>query len=413
MKSSVIIFCAIVSVFFIISGCTKENAPTSPGNGHDNNDSTETVVRYVSPTGLGTETGKSKENAADFLDPEFWDMIRQEIANKSIKVQFLDGDYRRAYTDKPLNLTNIGDPDHKLILNGGDNVVFTLPPVISDISERKGHVISIGAAQNMVINGFHFTGPGFVGYIIEIGSSSMSTKNITVKNCSFINMTGVYYGAAGAHYEGTSYITFKNDTFKNVGYNSHAHFIYNAYGASHINIIDCYFENCTGDYVRFRQDDYCTVKGSTFIRSSDEFLGRVFIMMPVFNNVDPGDEYLRTHYAFVNNEFINKTSVTVENAISYYAAGYPSPGTDYLLTKEEGEILKTGTVKEKTHLLKENFDINPSKIRIPNNTFSSGIKRQFALQTYAKYGAASKGFEGTGDITGTISTQNKPFDWEP
>src|SRR5699024_2748361 len=407
IKLSKIIFYVLFITFIFFSGCAISASPNE-----NEPDMRDAIVRYVSPVGEGSKTGESKNNAADFSDPDFWDLIGKEISNEPIVVQFLAGEYGEAITENPLELERIGDPNHKLTLQGGEDVNFRL-----ENTEEKSTAIDIRGAQNIVIDDFHFTGDGKWGYIIRItklSDSDIPTTHITVQNSSFIDMEGIIYGISGAHHDETSYITYRNNTFKRVGIDAHSHFIYNAYGASHISIIDNHFEDCMGDFVRFRGNgENNIVKGSTFKKVLDRFTGRVFIMMPVFNDVDPGDEPFATNYAFVDNEFINNQRDSTENAISFYHSGYSPPNSNYLLTEEEGKILRQGSVDQKTNLLRDNFGIDPDKIRMYNNTFSFGITRKFTLETYAKYGAKNKGFEGDGEITATINTQEEPFDWEP
>src|SRR5699024_7903397 len=152
-------------------------------------------------------------------------------------------------------------------------------------------------------------------------------------------MRGIIYGATGCSYEETSYITFKQDTFKRIGKSGTAHMIYNAYGADHIYVINSHFEDCKGDYVRFRDDcDYGLVSGCTFLKKSEQFSGKAFISMPLFNSREPvGDEYFATNYAFTNNEFINQSFTTIDYAMKFHNSGFSPPEWNYLLTKAEGE----------------------------------------------------------------------------
>ena len=401
----------LVSIF-VITGCSKEKG--FEDSKIEVPDIEQSSILYVSPMGDGSKTGESASNAADFLDPYFWDRVRKAVLKESIEVQFTPGEYGRAYTEKALVLDKIGHPSNKLIIRGGDDVIFTLKEGV----KTKSYVIDIRGAQNIVIDGFHFTGNGSINYVVRftrIPGGAIPTTNITMQNSSFIDMEGVIYGATGCSYEETSHITYKNNVFKRIGVAGTAHMIYNAYGSSNIHVIDCYFEDCMGDYVRFRDRcDFGVVKGSTFVKTLDRFEGRVFISMPQFNSREPvGDEYFSTNYAFVDNEFSNKTFVTTDNALTFFHAGFSPPEWKYLLNKEEGQILRTGTLIQKKNLLRENFGIEPDKVRMHNNTFSSRITREFALITMPSYGAASRGFTGSGDISDLFNTQSTPFDWEP
>jgi len=394
MKHLNIAFSFILISLFFFSACSKKEDVLEKDEDSDN---TESSVWYVSPKGSGTKSGKSAINAADFLDPKLWDQVRKQLLKEPTEVLFLEGEYNRAYTEEALVLDKIGHPDNKLTLKGGDDVIFTLNEGV----KTKSYVIDFRGAQNILMDGFHFTGNGSINYVVRftrIPGGAIPTTNITFQNSSFIDMEGVIYGATGCSYEETSHITYKNITFKRIGVAGTAHMIYNAYGASNIHVIDCYFEDCMGDFVRFRDRcDYGIVSGSTFLKTLDRFEGRVFISMPQFNSREPvGDEYFSTNYAFFDNIFTNKTFVTTDNALTFYHAGFSPPEWNYLLNNEEGSVLRTGTTIQKTNLLQENFGIDPAKVRMHNNTFSSRITRILALITMPSYGALNKGFSGSG-----------------
>src|SRR5699024_12127550 len=131
--------------------------------------------------------------------------------------------------------------------------------------------------------------------------------NILFKNSSFIDMEGIIYGATGCSYEETSHITYQNLTFKRIGVASSAHMIYNAYGTTHVHIIDCHFEDCMGDFVRFRDaSDYGIVKNSVFLKTSNDFTGKMFIAFLQLNSHEQVvDEFCHSYDAFKANDFYN------------------------------------------------------------------------------------------------------------
>ncbi len=405
-------------VFMVFSvlcmSCSKGKDDTSTPINNEDSTLIESDIWYVSPNGSGDKTGATADDAADFLSDIFWDKIRKKLLEEPITVQFLDGEYGRAYTEKPLVLDKIGHPKHKLIIKGGKDVIFTLKEGV----KTKSYVVDVRGAQNIVIDGLHFTGDGSINYVLRftrVPGGGMPTTNITLRNSSFIDMEGIIYGATGCSYEETSHITFKRDTFMRIGESGTAHMIYNAYGSDHIYVIESYFEDCRGDYVRFRDDcDYGFVKACTFLKSSEQFSGRAFISMPLFNSREPvGDEYFATNYAFIDNKFKNTSFTEIDYAMKFHQSGFSPPEWDYLLTKSEGDILTSGTSFEKKNLLLNNFGINTDSVRVHGNTFSSRIKHRFVLTTRPAYGAKNKGFSGTGDIYNIINKQTAAFDWEP
>jgi hypothetical protein len=372
------------------------------------------TVRYVAPTAIGNGNGLSASNAADFLEKIFWKNIQDLLASQPVIVEFLGGDYSRAYTENALMIANMGDARNTLLLEGNplNTTIFTLP-VTDSPTKARPHVIEINNSVNITLKNFHFTGGGTINNVLNITSTpGHTTYNILIENCTWTDIKGVIYGATGATRKGTYHITFKNCTFKQVGRNSASHMIYNAYGSHHISVINSYFEDCTGDYIRFRDKcDYGIVKGCTFVHSWN-VANVKFISMPLFNDGKPfpGDESFATNYAFTDNSFNSKvTSVT---AIAFYSKGYTAPGYNYLLNPAEGAILAEGNHQQKKMLLERNFGIFPEKVRMFNNTYAGLADSAVILSTMAGYGAESKGWTGSGTITDLINTSSVPFIWE-
>lgn len=369
------------------------------------------LTLFVAPTKLGTGSGTTKENAADFLSASFWSSVKSHLASKSVKVQFQEGEYLRAYTEKPLEIESTGNATNKLILSGSKGVIFNAP---ADLNlATKSHLLRIASSQNVIIYNIHFTGHGKLNYAMPIRNPS--SKNIIVDSCSWIDMRGIVYGASGCHSQANNVI-YQNCTFKRIGATSGAHMIYNAYDVSRISVINCLFEDCPGDYVRFRDNaDYCLVANSIFKRNYfaayPERGG--FISMPVFNDVNPGDEFFATNYAFYNNQFINNSTIQVASVFTFYCSGFTPPNYDYLLTGAEGVNLTRGTTSEKLEILQNNFGIDVTKIRISGNSYTGNTKYIFSITSVANYGSVSKGWAGTVDIENLIPVNHTPFAWEP
>lgn len=365
---------------------------------------------FVSYKQMGTGTGDSKSNAADFLSSSFWKEVNNQLKEQPVKVTFLEGNYSRTFTQKPLKIEGMGNPEHLLSLEGiPEKTWFTADP--KEFSEERSVLVDIVNSQNIQVRNFSFKGDGKLGYALRITSTKGNeTKNILINNCLWTDMRGIVYGTTGVHQKGTKNVTYKNCTFKRVGIDSHSHHIYNAYNPSYIYVIDSHFEDCTGDYVRFRDStDYCVVKGSKFVRNKD-FPSYPFISMPNFNKVRA--ESFASNYAFFDNDFINNGDNVIVNAIVLHHYGHNRPGFNYLLTKEEGNVLTRGTAAEKKKLLSENFGIDTDRIRVYNNRYSNNIKNKVAVGSFPNYGAESKGWKGFGDIYATVKNTDVPFKWE-
>lgn len=365
----------------------------------------DSIIRYVSPVSKGKGNGESINDAADFLDPHFWKLVEIGLVNKPCEVKFLAGDYSKAYIEDGLILNGIGNEINKLILTGNDNVIFSLPEGYSD----KRDVIRLNNCQNIHLRDLHFTGDGRTEYALRI--TGTDSKKILIENCSWVDMKGIIYGATGAH-QGASNINYRDCIFKRIGFNAGSHMMYHSYGASYIGVFNCHFEDCMGDYVRFRaRTDFGIVKESTFIRNYN-YPDVIFVAIPCFNDVDPGDEWFGTNFSFTSNKFENKGSSSTTNPISFYHQGYSPKQFNYLLTKTEGELLINGTTTEKNRILKNNFGLDVNKIRTSNNKFSSNILRCITIRSFAAYGATSLGWTGTAEITELINTTKSSFEWE-
>jgi hypothetical protein len=366
-------------------------------------------LRYVAANQVGNGDGLSAANAADFLSSTFWPKVQQLLSKSPVTVKFLSGNYSRAYTEKFLSMDGMGNEKNLLTLEGDPvNTVFSLP----EGTIVKSQVIKVTNAVNITLKNFKFTGNGPANYVLNITTDAgKTTSRITIENCSWEDMKGVVYGATGATKEGTHHITFKNCTFKRIGKNAGSHMIYNAYSSHHISIIDSYFEDCTGDYIRFRDRcDYGVVKGTTFHQKAPVG-GIKFISMPLYNDGKPsiGNEAFATHYAFTNNTFIS--DVPGLKSVQFSNSGYSAVGYNYLLTPEEGEVLNKGKEEEQRKLLLNNFGITAAEVRIHNNTYK-GVTSDVFLRSVAGYGATAKGWQGDGNITQIINKSAVPFTWE-
>lgn len=366
-------------------------------------------TRYVAPVLKGNGDGKSAVHAADFLDANFWKDIQLLLAQGSVTVKFTAGTYSRAYSEKSFIIDKMGNAQHRLLLEGtGTGAFFTAQTGLGS----KIVMMMIRDSQNITVRKFNFNGDGNIQYVLRIlgtqGKPGLA-KNILIENCVWSDMRGVVYGATGCHYTAEQ-VTYKGCKFYRIGINHASHMIYNAYGAKHIRIIDSHFEDCTGDFVRYRDDcDYGLVRGSTFIRNLafPTTANFSFIAIPLFNDVNPGDEHFATNYSFVSNVFTN-----APYAFTFYHEGFSPVSHNYLLTSAEGKTLVSGTVAAKKALLIKNFGIDPDKVRLNANQYNN-VAGRILFGTAVAYGAVSKGWTGSVDITNLFKESNTSvFSWE-
>ena len=74
--------------------------------------------------------------------------------------------------------------------------------------------------------------------------------------------------------------------------------------------------------------------------------------------------------------------------------------------------MENGTKQAKINLLKENFGLDISKIRIANNRYPGIYDKNVSINSGVMYGAESLGWTGTVDIADIFDSTLLPFDWE-
>ena len=370
---------------------------------------------YVSPEERGDGGAESPATAAYFRNMDFWALVNQAVQKEPVVVNFLGGTYLVSSEAKQamptLALSGLGHDRHLLTLQGADegNVVFTRH---AD-DPRKGKTgpgfFKITRSQNVRVRNFEFTAEQPIGYATHFGGN----KNVVVEKCRWIDLPGVYYGATGTAGELTDHVTLRDCVFQRVGSGGHAHMAYNAYDPKHIRFIRCHFEDCAGDYVRFRDGtDFGVVVGCTF-KSTGTYrnVNVPFITVPLFNDDDPSKqkkspnyEYFGTHFLIFDNTFhyANENPKGSRVALRFHHSGFDPPGRNHLLTIEQARLLETGTPSEKKAFMRDNFGIDTDHVHFFNNRFI-GVEPNVEYRSAAAYGAQSKGWSGIVNITDTIN----------
>ena len=393
------------------------NCGVAPVNGSETlatGDDTQNF--YVAPQEVGDGRGVSQTTAANFRNMDFWSPVRRAVEKSPVVVNFLGGKYIVSSDAKrampTLALSDLGHKDHPLTLQGMNKeaVVFTRHPDDSREGKKGPGFLQITRSQNLLIRNLHFTGKHPIGYATHFGGN----KNILIEGCSWIDLPGVYYGATGTADASTDHVTFRNCVFKRVGSGGHAHMAYNAYDPKHIRFVDCYFEDCAGDYVRFRDGtDFGVVVGCTF-KSTGSYrnVNMPFIAVPLFNDDDPSKhkrspnyEFFGTHFLISDNTFLyaNDSPEGVRAALLFHHSGFDPPDRNHLLTSEQARLLEKGTVAGKKAFMLKHFGIDADNVHFFNNRFI-GVDLKVAYRSAAAYGAKSKGWSGTIDITDTVNS---------
>jgi hypothetical protein len=358
------------------------------------------ITHNVAPTGSAS--------AEDYRSVSFWDGVAAELkSGDDVTVVFRRGEYSEPAPVQG-SRTRVGRADRILTLVSEEPgaAAFTIVPDVVDQSdvrcERRDMAprpFYLRNAENVVLSGMTFTGPGTIGYVVRVEGVS---NHVTIRDCAFRDLPGVVFGATGATHPSTRNVVVERCSFRNVGCDSHAHMMYNDHGAHHITVRKCRFEECAGDYVRFRDRvDHCVVDSCTFIHRGDLYREtRPFVAVPVFNDCRPGSqdcpdplddpayEYLGTHFTVKDNIFEFRVGGDRAFVLGVLHTGWDPPRRAHLLSEPEGQLLERGTARERMAILREHFGIDMTAIRFYGNAVR-GERHLAALESYASHGATS------------------------
>lgn len=386
----------------------------------------EAIRLFVASGAIGTGDGSGPGAAADFRDMKFWQGINARLAEQPVTITFLAGTYviseARDRRQPPLQLDGLGDARHSLVLEGerAGAVVFTRHVAdrrIADYpkAERAGlkgpGLFFFLNGRNATVRNLTFTAPEVpMGYATNFGGG----KDVTIERCHWHDLQGVYFGATGTTGAATDHVTFRDCRFERVGSGGHAHMIYNAYDPLHIRLVGCHFEDCGGDYVRFRDGtDYGVVVNCTF-RSTGRYLGThmPFVAVPLFNDDNPAEkkrtanyEYFGTHFLICGNRFIYESEEKPDTrvAVLFNHSGFDPPNRRHLLDPAEAKILREGTADERRALVGRNLGVDLAQVHVFGNEHTH-VAHRGVYRCNAAYGARPRGGEGRFEIGDLFNT---------
>ncbi len=346
---------------------------------------------YVGPTALGNGSGSDWNNRASYVNASFWDNMQTALNTAPVVVRFAGA----SYTQGMLDLSGMGHPVNLLTIMAN---TLHAPVFSSSVS----HQLKLRGAQNIRVYGLTFSGPGITSFAVWCQSSGKTTSRfLTFDTCKFENLTEVAYGAIGI-LDNSRDITVTGCTFNNVGVGGGAHMLYCDHDARNLTVTNCTFTNCKGDYVRFRDDtDFAKVDNCTF-RSTSATYNQDFIRLPLFNDVNPGDEYFGTDFQFTNNSFdYDVASGTNRVAIAFDVSGFNSPPYDFSPTTTQAATLSGTDYAAARALLSANMGIEALRVKIHGNTFS-GTAFWEAYGYFANYGSSGSGVNGYTNVRPSV-----------
>ncbi len=355
------------------------------------------TTRYAAPTAQGTGDGTSKANAALYTSSTFWNNTQTLLGSDAVQVIFVNGTYANSLT-----LTLRGHATNQLSLVGESATGTVFNGTVSSI-------MTLAGCRNMVVRDFNFRGAA-TSYALRVTQSGTTpSTNVTIESCSFVDMTSLVYGALGIHY-GSNYIYVFENEFRRCGVDSLFHFIYAAYDPHHIYVSGNVFEDSGGAYVRFRDNaDHGHVTNNFFNKTGTfanaDSTKTIFVDIPTFNDVNPGDETIASNYVVTGNTFRFHSSGPDRRAYNLTHSGYDPSGLSYLMTASEGTMLERGTPAQIKNLLATEADIQLDSMIFEGNSYINADTRQ-AFRSAAMYGAVSQGWDGTANISDAYFTRD-------
>lgn len=335
------------------------------------------------------------------LDAAFWSGIQTMLQTNHVDVVFADGTYNISST---ITLSNIGSATKRLQLKANSVGAAVLTGSITKL-------MSLNNCQNILIHRLKFTGA-----VSEYALVIQRSPNITVAYCRFENMPNLYYGAVGAHYATSNNVIIRQSQFSKIGVGSTAHMIYGAFGVKRLKVIENIFTDCSGSFIRFRGDNstHGVVYGNTFnstgtymvtTTSGTTAVNPIFVEVPVFNNVDPGDETFGTSFLVTKNNFNYATvgNQSTRYAFAFHSSGFNPIGRTHLISVADATTLGTGTVTQKRAVMSSKLGLDGTKILYGANNLVN-VANNVVYRCWSAYDGVVAPWTGVVDISSAVTS---------
>ena len=360
--------------------------------------STSQSTYWVAPAAQGTGDGSSAANAAAYLSTALWQKVQDGLNANNTTVWMING----TYDSGTLKLNFMGDPMHKLIIQA-----VTDYQVIMSVNPGTSYIIDLKGTHNFFVRGLVFTGPCSSFAVACWSDGKKTARHLQFVNCKFKDITKAKFGAL--YLCKADHIILQGCSFSNVGINGGSHMIYSDQNCRNLSIINSDFTDCKGDYVRFRNETgYIKVDSCKFNSTNIDY-NQEFILVPLFNDVNPGDEFFATDYQFTNNTFTYNVAGRRRHAIQFRCDGYNVPtfdGLDYIVADKDSAILNNGTASQKAAILGSKMGLDNSKIKIYGNKYFN-VDYEVVYWHHPNYGSKSEGYTGFCNISNWPSTSGE------
>ncbi|TZF81431.1 hypothetical protein FW774_17865 [Pedobacter sp. BS3] len=328
------------------------------------------------------------------LNAAFWTNVQSSLQTGPVDVVFANGTYTRTST---VSLGSIGHNTNLLTLKAAG----TAGGAVFNGSVAK--IFAFTNCKNILMHGLKFTGD-----VTDYAVTFSNSPNITIDSCYFVDLQSAYYGALGVHYSGSDNVIVKHCTFTRVGVDSHSHMVYGAYGVTRLKLVKNTFTDCSGSFVRFRGDISTegVVYENTF-KSNGTYAGGVnpiFIEIPVFNDVNPGDERFGTSFMITKNIFNFSTSgdQSTRYNVVFHHSGYNPTGRTHLISATDAATLNSGTVTQKRAIMSSDLGLDGDEIRFSGNT-NTNVQYNVLYRCQGGYGAVAP-WTGIASIGTAVTT---------
>lgn len=380
-----------IAVFFVLTSCKKESIQLEKLEPELIDSLPEIEASILATTVVNV-------NPSTNFNTAFWSNINSLLNSGYVDIVFADGTYNLTST---LLLNGVGHNTNRLQLKANTigAAIFT-----SNVTDSVPDLMQLKNCKNILLHRLKFTG-GPIQYALRIRDS----KNITIAYCRFVDLRDIGLGALGVHYAGSDNIIVRQNHFTNVGHDSQAHMIYAAWGATRLKVINNQFTDCSGSYVRYRDNaTHGVVYGNNFTStgtywndSLKRYVNRVFIEVAVFNKKSTDNEILGTDFMVANNSFNYSTSGDQNErfAFLFHHSGFNAPGRAHL-TATEANTLELGTLTQRRQIMSTKLGLNATKILYGVNTEVNVAKK---VSFRFRNDGTTNLWEGIKDITTAIS----------
>lgn len=404
--------------------------------------------RHVAPQATGDGSGNSPNDAASWNDPGFWAAVDALAENSAVRVVFADGTYlvTRSGASAQLRLTGFGSPGYRVQLEGA--TVFGSHFVVA---EPIGVALAFVNSRNVTLKNLQFTAvdsAATAGHVIQLISDASEAVGDVAESFGgrligvrIRDVLGVGYSGVSIRTKTTDASTetvrdtqVRHSEFIRIGSHAGAHSIYATFQVDGLALLDSFFEDCSGTYVklkgpltnsRLHSNRFVSTGNYEPIPDARPHLN--FVQAVTYNVVGDVDQWFGGGHLWANNVFTFAGSLGLceGRCIPLLVSHYGDDPVDdsgvsrrHRLTAVEGATmadLSAAATTARHAIMRDNFWLPPNDctagICLSGNTWA-GVDSVFRLYTTADdaagtFGGQSLGGDGAYDISALFAVGNE------